>query len=80
MRFLLADDTEVRDLAHRTFWTAVEVLLGFFTVELFIDLDVATWKLAFASAAAAAFTVVKEFARRQLGKRTSGPAITTPDA
>ncbi len=66
--------SEYKDLALRAFWTFCQTALSVAAVGPVLDLNVATWKIAVLSGAAAALSVLKSYSMRQAEKyHVEGP-------
>ena len=61
---------EYKDILEKTVWTFVEAFISALTVAPLVGVDAEAIQLAALSGGAAALVVVKEFAKKQLGKPT----------
>ena len=59
---------ELKDMLSKTLWTFVEAFIGALTVAPLVGVDASAVQLAAMSGAGAALVVVKEFAKKQVGK------------
>ena len=60
--------TEYKAILEKTVWTFVEAFISALTVAPLVGVDAEALQLAALSGGAAALVVVKEFAKKQLGK------------
>lgn len=63
-----------RDVGERAGWTFVQALLGFLCAAPLLELEVATLKVAVASALSAALVVLKEAVKERMTTRVGGDA------
>ncbi len=59
---------EYKVLLEKTLWTFVEAFIGAITVAPLVGVDASAVQIAAISGASAALVVVKEFAKKKLGK------------
>jgi len=59
---------EYKIVLEKTLWTFVQAFLGVLTVGPLVDVNVELWQLAAMSGASAAMVVLKEFAKKKIGK------------
>tara|TARA_R100001198_G_C5110419_1_gene138216 strand:- start:311 stop:499 length:189 start_codon:yes stop_codon:yes gene_type:complete len=59
---------ELNDMLERAFWTFVEAFIGALTVAPLVGIEAETVQLAALSGGAAALSVVKTFAKKQVTK------------
>jgi uncharacterized membrane protein len=59
---------ELKDTLEKTLWTFVEAFIGTLTVAPLVGVDVGALQIAALSGASAALVVVKEFAKKKVGK------------
>ena len=62
---------EYKVLLEKTLWTFVEAFIGAITVAPLVGVDASAVQIAAISGASAALVVVKEFAKKTLGKPVS---------
>ena len=60
---------EYKDVLEKTIWTFVEAFISALTVAPLVGVDADAIQLAALSGGAAALVVVKEFAKKQIGKK-----------
>lgn len=59
---------EYKDIIEKTIWTFVEAFISSLTIAPLVGVDAEAIQLAALSGGAAALVVIKEFAKKQLGK------------
>lgn len=59
---------EMKDMLSKTIWTFIEAFISALTVAPLVGVDADAIQLAALSGGAAALVVVKEFAKKQIGK------------
>ena len=59
---------EYKVVLENTLWTFVQAFLGVLTVGPLVDVNAELWQLAAMSGASAAMVVLKEFAKKKIGK------------
>lgn len=65
---------EYKEVLNKTIWTFVEAFISALTVAPLVGVDADAVQLAALSGGAAALVVVKEFAKKQIGKKSTTTA------